>query len=61
MLIQLILTPMTNDTGKTAYLIDEFGVGLAITSVVGAVIVWRKRADLILPTLDAKDKVGARA
>lgn len=46
MFIQLILTPVTLDTGWTAYLIDEFGAGLAITNVIGAIIVWRKRGAL---------------
>lgn len=44
--IQLILTPLTLDTGRTAYLIDEFGAGLAIANVIGAIIVWRKRGEL---------------
>ena len=44
--IQLILTPLTTNTGSTAYWIDEFGAGLAITSVIGAVIVWWKRGEL---------------
>lgn len=39
--IQSICTPLTRDTGKTAYIIDEFGVGLVVTIVVAAVIVWR--------------------
>ena len=46
MSIQLIFTPMTTNTGKTAYLIDEFGIGLAITSVIGAIVVWTKRDEL---------------
>jgi membrane protease YdiL (CAAX protease family) len=46
MFVQLIFTPLTTDTGGTAYIIDEFGFGLAITSVVGAVICWRKRGEL---------------
>ena len=44
--IQLILTPVTVDTGWTAYVIDEFGAGLAVTNVIGAIIVWRRRAEL---------------
>ena len=44
--IQLILTPLTLDTGRTAYLIDEFGAGLAIANLIGAIIVWRKRDEL---------------
>ena len=41
-LIQLVLTPASRDTGRTAYIIDEFGLGLVITCVIAAVIVWRK-------------------
>jgi membrane protease YdiL (CAAX protease family) len=40
--IQSIFTPLTSDTGRTPYVIDEFGVGLVITTAVGALIVWRK-------------------
>ena len=43
-LVQLVLTPASRDTGKTAYVIDEFGIGLVITCVIAAVIVWRKNA-----------------
>jgi membrane protease YdiL (CAAX protease family) len=46
--IQSILTPLTTDTGRTKYLIDEFGVGLVITTMIGAIIVWRKRDQLNL-------------
>ena len=38
--IQSICTPLTRDTGPTKYIIDEFGIGLVITIVIGAVIVW---------------------
>lgn len=48
MFVQLIFTPLTINTGETAYFIDEFGAGLAITSVIAAVIVWRKRGELPL-------------
>jgi membrane protease YdiL (CAAX protease family) len=44
--IQSIFTPLTSDTGPTRYIIDEFGIGLVITITIGAIIVWRKRADL---------------
>jgi membrane protease YdiL (CAAX protease family) len=47
--IQSILTPLTSDTGPTKYIIDEFGFGLVITTVIGAIIVWRKRDQLSLP------------
>jgi uncharacterized protein len=46
MFVQLIFTPLTTDTGQTAYIIDEFGAGLAIASVITAIIVWRKRGEL---------------
>jgi membrane protease YdiL (CAAX protease family) len=44
--IQSIFTPLTRDTGPTKYIIDEFGVGLVITIAIGAIVVWRKRAEL---------------
>lgn len=50
MFIQLIFTPLTTNTGNTAWYIDEFGAGLAITSLIGAIIVWRRRHEL--PVLD---------
>jgi membrane protease YdiL (CAAX protease family) len=37
--IQSLLTPFTRDTGPTKYIIDEFGVGLVITTAIGAAIV----------------------
>jgi CAAX protease family protein len=39
--IQSIFTPLTRDTGRTNYIIDEFGVGLVITIGVGAIIAYR--------------------
>lgn len=44
--VQSIFTPLTSDTGPTKYIIDEFGFGLVITTVIGAIIVWRKRHQL---------------
>ena len=44
--IQSIFTPLTRDTGPTKYIIDEFGIGLAITITIGAIMVWRRRAEL---------------
>lgn len=44
--IQGIFTPMTGDTGPTPYVIDEFGVGLALAAIVVAYLFWRKRDDL---------------
>lgn len=42
--IQSILTPLTRDTGPTKYIIDEFGIGLVITTLIAAVVVWREMA-----------------
>ena len=39
--IQSICTPLTRDTGLTKYIIDEFGIGLVVTTAIGAIIVWR--------------------
>lgn len=43
-LIQLVLTPATRDTGRTAWIIDEFGIGLVVTCTIAAIIVWRMHA-----------------
>ena len=45
--VQSILTPLTRDTGPTEYIIDEFGIGLVITAVIVALIVWSKRGQLL--------------
>ena len=37
--IQSIFTPLTRDTGRTNYVIDEFGIGLVITIGIGALLV----------------------
>ena len=47
--VQSILTPLTRDTGPTEYIIDEFGFGLVITTVIAAFICWRRRGELTLP------------
>jgi membrane protease YdiL (CAAX protease family) len=39
--IQSVLTPLTKDTGRTKFIIDEFGIGLVITVTIGAIIAWR--------------------
>jgi uncharacterized protein len=39
--IQSIFTPLTRDTGRTNYIIDEFGIGLVVTVGIAAVWVWR--------------------
>ena len=44
--IQGIFDPMTVDTGRTAYLIGEFGIGLVITGGLVGFLCWRKRNQL---------------
>jgi membrane protease YdiL (CAAX protease family) len=44
--IQSILSPLTRSTGITKYIIDEFGIGLVITTLISAIIVWRRRLEL---------------
>ena len=39
--IQGVFTPLTRDTGGTAYFIDEFGVVLPIATILVAFYVWR--------------------
>jgi membrane protease YdiL (CAAX protease family) len=46
LLIQSVLLRMTVDTGVTEYLVDDFGVGVLISSVVLGYVFWRKGADL---------------
>jgi membrane protease YdiL (CAAX protease family) len=48
--IQSIFTPLTRDTGPTKYIIDEFGIGLVVTIAIGALIVWRRRAEVSAKT-----------
>ena len=48
--IQQILTPLTYDTGSTKYIIDEFGIGLAIVSVALGFYFWTKRGLLTVPS-----------
>jgi membrane protease YdiL (CAAX protease family) len=38
--IQSICTPLTRDTGPTKYIIDEFGIGLVVTTAIGAAIAY---------------------
>jgi len=49
--IQSIFTPFTRDTGPTRYVIDEFGIGMVITTTIVAVVVLvvarRQGADVI--------------
>lgn len=44
--IQSICTPLTHDTGKTLWFIDEFGVVVPIVTVCFAIYFWRRRHEL---------------
>lgn len=44
--IQGIFTPLTKDTGNTAYYIDEFGIVLPIVAIGFALYYWTKRNEL---------------
>jgi membrane protease YdiL (CAAX protease family) len=45
--IQGIFTPLTRDTGKTAWFIDEFGAILPLVALGFAVYFWRRRDELV--------------
>jgi membrane protease YdiL (CAAX protease family) len=44
--IQAIFTKMTGVTDLTPFVIDEFGIGLALVAVLVGYLFWRKRAEL---------------
>ncbi|HEX8837504.1 MAG TPA: type II CAAX endopeptidase family protein [Candidatus Acidoferrum sp.] len=44
--IQAIFTPLTRNTGRTAWYIDEFGCVLPLVTIVFAVYFWSKRREL---------------
>jgi len=44
--IQDIFSPLTADTGKTAWFIDEFGAVLPVVAVGFAIYFWRRRKEL---------------
>lgn len=46
--IQAIFTPLTADTGNTAYFIDEFGIVLPIVTLCFAIYYWNRRKELNL-------------
>ena len=50
--IQSVFTPLTTDTGRTKYVIDEFGFALAVAAILVAVLVWRRRAEVERPRDD---------
>jgi len=46
--VQSIFTPLTAQTSLTPYIIDEFGIGLALTGLVIAFILWKRQRKTIL-------------
>lgn len=46
--VQVIFTPLTVQGEITPYLIDEFGIGLALAGVVIASVLWQRRKGLEL-------------
>jgi uncharacterized protein len=43
--IQGVFTPLTTNTGNTLYVIDEFGIGLVVSTLIAAIIVCRVRSN----------------
>jgi membrane protease YdiL (CAAX protease family) len=48
--IQDIFSPLTRDTGKTAWYIDEFGAILPLVAIGFAIYFWRRRGELVRPS-----------
>jgi hypothetical protein len=46
--VQGIFTPLTRDTGKTAWYIDEFGIVLPLVTLCFAIYFWTRRGELSL-------------
>jgi uncharacterized protein len=44
--VQAIFTPMTQDRGKTAWFIDEFGAVLPLITILFAIYFWSRRREL---------------
>jgi len=44
--IQSFFTPLTEDTGNTAYFMDEFGIVIPIIAIGFAIYYWSKRKEL---------------
>jgi uncharacterized protein len=47
--IQQFFDPMTADTGRTKYLIGEFGIGFTLVVAVLAAYFWMRRAEVAQP------------
>jgi len=51
--IQAVFDPLTADTGRTKWIIGEFGAALAIVAIGAAWLTWRQRGELRLPLGEA--------
>ena len=60
--VQGIFNSLTSETGVTKYIIGEFGIALAIASIVVGYIFWKKQAELnvLQPTLQKTFSTGAK-
>lgn len=47
--IQGVFTPLTTDTGRTKWVIDEFGFMLPLVAIGAAIYVWRRRGEVERP------------
>ena len=54
--VQAIFTPLTRNTGKTAWFIDEFGAVLPLVTVVVAIYFWTRRRELPSALLAGEEK-----
>jgi membrane protease YdiL (CAAX protease family) len=52
--IQAFFNHLTSDTGITAYVIDEFGIGLALMAPVVAYLFWRKRHEVEIASIEVE-------
>ena len=56
LLIQSILLRMTVDTGVTGYFVDDFGIGVLLSSLVMGYVFWSKRSDLPNTTIASNSR-----
>ena len=59
--VQAIFTPLTKNTGKTAWYIDEFGAVLPLVAVCFGVYFWTRRKELAAVQNKSSEMVSALA
>jgi membrane protease YdiL (CAAX protease family) len=52
--VQQFFDPITTDTGRTKYVIGEFGAGLAIVCIFFAVYFWMRRSEVTGCAVEAR-------